>query len=124
MSYGVQWAATFARKAARQSVSSDALATLLESANHRHGLNREAAALEAGFRAFLNSDEPEDVELSWSLGQALFATQLVAANIGPGNPITAREFNNSLFIADTNVLMVAALEGHRLAPHLSGLGSH
>ena len=45
----------------------------------------------------------------------------MAANIGP-DPITAREFNNSLFIADTNVLIVAALEGHSLAPHLSGLG--
>jgi hypothetical protein len=82
----------------------------------------DADVLEAGFRDFIASDEPADVELNWSLGQSLLASQLVAANVG-ADPITSSEFHDALLLLDTNVLLVVALEASGHASHIGPLAA-
>lgn len=119
--YGAQWAAALGRKASPKGMTREVVLSLLDSTLARHGLQGEAGALVAGFHSFLSSPEPEDVEHNWSLCQALLASRLVAANIGP-DPVTAEEFCGTLLLLDTNALIVTALEAHRLAHPLRELG--
>jgi hypothetical protein len=115
--YGSQWAASLARKGGAGPITPGTLAGILRGATQRAGLQAEDEALAAGFRSFLASGHPEDIEHNWSLCQAMLASRLVAANIGP-DPITARDFRDSRVLLDTNVLIVTALERHRLAKPL------
>lgn len=118
--YGNQWAAALARRAPRAGLTAPVLASLLDTANKRHGFVADAEVLESGFRHFLTSDDPEDERLQWSLGQSLLASQLVAANVGP-DPISVKDFRDSVLILDTNVLVAIALQVHSKTPHIKGL---
>jgi hypothetical protein len=119
--YGAQWAASLGRKRAPKAITRESLASILESATARNDFVSERGVLETGFHEFLASQERDDIEHNWSLGQAMLAAQLVAANIGP-DPLTARELHGTLLLLDTNALLVTALEEHRLAGHLNELG--
>jgi len=116
--YGTQWAAALGKQAPPKPVARGDVRTLLEEATRRAGWQSERQVLSEGFYAFLNSQHTEDAEHQWSLGQALLASRLVAANIGP-DPITAADFRDSTLLLDTNALIVAALE----APRLAALGT-
>jgi hypothetical protein len=120
--YGTQWAAALGRQAPRKPVTRGAIKSLLEEATRSAGWGAHAQVLLEGFHGFLSSQHTEDVDHQWSLGQALLASRLVAANIGP-DPITAADFRNSILLLDTNALIVAALEAHRLAVPLAALGT-
>lgn len=120
--YGSQWAAALGRKVAPRLLTRDAVRELLSAAIARHNLEPDAGALVVGFHGFLASQDRDDVEHNWSLCQSLLAAKLVAANIGP-DPVTVREFTNTRFLLDTNMLLVTALEADRLAEALELLGS-
>ncbi len=115
--YGSQWAASLGRKGGAGPITAATLEGILKGATKRSGLQSEGDALTTGFRSFLASEQHDDIEHNWSLCQAMLAAKLVAANIGP-DPITARDFRDSIVLLDTNVLIVTALERHRLAKPL------
>lgn len=118
--YGAQWAAAIGRLASPVALTRSAVLGLLASTSRRHGLEIESDVLTEGFHAFLASQDTDDLEHNWSLGQALLAAKIVAVNVG-ADPVTAREFRDSLLLLDTNVLLVAELEGHALAQGLEEL---
>jgi hypothetical protein len=119
--FGNEWAAALTRARARQRITRETLVNVLQNAVNKHGFTAEREPLFDGFHSFVNSTAPEDVEHIWSLGQAMLAAQLVAANIS-ADPVTARDFEGCLFLIDTNALVVAVLEAHRLAGHVEELG--
>ena len=118
--YGTQWAAALARQTARKPLTASALNSATSDTILRSSLKGDSEALLTGFHSFLNSQDQEDIEHQWSLGQSMLAARLVAANIGP-DPITATDFRDSLLLLDTNTLLVAALESHRLTDSLAQL---
>jgi hypothetical protein len=120
--YGSQWAAALGRQAPVSFLTRDTVHGLLGAAIARHSLESETDMLVAGFHSFLASDHPQDVEHNWSLCQALLASRLVAANVGP-DPVTAREFSGARLFLDTNMLLIPALEADRLGAPLKQLGT-
>jgi hypothetical protein len=115
--YGSQWAASIARRTPPPRLTRSATESLLRRCSRRHGLESEHDALAVGFHAFIASQHSEDVEHNWSLGQAMLAARLVAANIGP-DPITIADFRDATVFMDTNTLLVTALDRHQLANSL------
>ncbi|MHB1327548.1 MAG: hypothetical protein ACYC2K_05035 [Gemmatimonadales bacterium] len=120
--YGTQWAAAIARRSSQPTASHAVVKALLDAATQRHSLKRHESELSDGFFRFIGSTEPDDVEHQWSLGQSLLAAKLVAAQLGP-DPITAQHFRGVVVLLDTNMLLVAALEAHRLAGSISLLAA-
>ncbi|MDI6766064.1 MAG: hypothetical protein QME52_04490, partial [Bacteroidota bacterium] len=119
--FGDRWASSICRGAPLKTSINVQFEDLLKPSLKNHKLESEAEDLIRSFRLFVTSAVPEDAEQLWSVGQAMFAARLVAANIS-GDPITLREIQGSTILLDTNVLLVAALEKHRLADSLSALG--
>jgi hypothetical protein len=118
--YGTQWAASLGRRSGAAPITAATLTGILNATTKRFALQSENDSLIAGFHSFLASGQADDIEHNWSLCQAMLASRLVAANIGP-DPITVRDFRDSTVLLDTNVLIVTALERHRLAKPLSEL---
>lgn len=119
--FGSEWAAALARKRSPARVTRDSLANVLSSTVQKHKLDDEREVLFDGFHSFITSTAPEDNEHSWTLGQAMLAAQLVAANIGI-DPLSSTDLRDCLLLLDTNALIVTVLEAHRLAAHLEELG--
>jgi hypothetical protein len=119
--YGTQWAASLARRSNPHPLTHSTLMAALKQVTERSPLRNESDALLQGFHGFINSTSSEDIEHQWSLGQSMLAARLVAAHIGP-DPITVNEFRDSTLLLDTNTLVVAALESHRLTRSLAQLG--
>jgi len=119
--FGDRWAYAICSGVPLKTSISDNFEDLLKSSLQKYDLEAEIEVLTRSFRAFITSTLPEDAEQLWSVGQAMFAARLVAANIS-ADPITLREIRGSTILLDTNVLIVASLEKHRLADSLSALG--
>jgi len=118
--YGTQWAAALGKQTTKKEITARTVASLLRDATRKNGLDADMEALADGFHSFLGSQDRDDIDHQWSLGQSLLAAKLVAANIGP-DPVTAEDFRRSTLLLDTNTLIVAALESHRLAGPLGQL---
>ena len=93
---------------------------ILDEALHKttedHGLQEYAQRLSEGFRSFLGDyQKPLVYEQIWAFTQAMLAARVVNASIGP-DPITIRKFHGARFYLDTNILLLASLEGSTLAP--------
>ena len=93
--YGNQWAATLGRKRSNKFLTAQTVSALLRDITRRHSLKHEEDLLIRGFHNFITSQENNDIEHKWSLGQSLLSSRLVAADIGP-DPITTEDFRDSL----------------------------
>lgn len=118
--YGDRWVAAICRGIPLKTSLAEDLKILLSPITVRHRLNVDEDSMVAGFRAFLTSSHPEDQEHLWSLGQAMFSSRLVAANVS-ADPITIKEIRGSTILLDTNVLIASCLKEHRLCAAISSL---
>jgi len=118
--YGTYWAASVCRTPPKATPMPSDWATIAKKTVAEHSLTHHTGVLTRGFGGFLGSVDARDQEHKWDLGQAMFASRLIAANIGI-DPITTKEIGDAMVFLDTNVLLVSVLEAHRYAPSIKTL---
>jgi hypothetical protein len=116
-----RWVASTCRGVHLRSAIPGDLSDMLAGPIEKAGLTHDKLALEQGFRSFIGSTDTEDTEQLRSAGMAMFASRLVEANV-TADPMTVGLIRNSAMLLDTNVLIAAQLEKHRLSEALGTLG--
>lgn len=119
--YGTSWAASVCRAQSNNLVAPGSLKEIVQGVAEKYGLGQYTDALAGGFIDFVESNDRKDQDHLWSLGQAMFAARLIAAGVG-ADPITTKELKDSRVFLDTNILLIASLEGHKYAHSLAALG--
>lgn len=119
--YGSYWVASICRTSPYGASIPSSWRGIIPAIAKKHAIDQYDEALTGGFERFIESEDQRDQEYRWNLGQAMFASRLIAARVG-SDPITIREIKDSLVFLDTNILLVAALETHRHAKSLALLG--
>lgn len=120
--YADHWVAATCRGTHLSSVIPADISDLLSPSIRLHGFEAEITVLVSGFRGFIVSDHPEDVEQLRCYGMAMYLSRLVAANVA-ADPVTLELIRDSTVLLDTNVLMALQLEKHRLSDSLVTLGT-
>jgi hypothetical protein len=118
--YGDEWVASVCRGTRQGALKLKPIGRLLAPATRKHKLQDQAGKLEAGFLAFLRSEDLVDQAHLMALGQAMFSARLVAADIG-ADPITLEEFRGATVILDTNLVFAITLEDHRVGKSVGAL---
>ena len=120
--YGTYWAASVCRTPPKAIPMPSDWATIVQKTAAEHSLTQHTDVLTKGFGGFLESVDARDQEHRWGLGQAMFASRLIAASVGV-DPITTKEIGDALVFLDTNILLASVLEGDRHAPSMKVLGA-
>jgi hypothetical protein len=119
--FGDRWVASLSRTA-EADVSRIDVEELVYVTAVEKGLGAYADDLTFGFLQLLRSPELEDQELLWHYGRAMLAARLMAADLA-SDPISSREFAESVVLLDTNVLVRMALDRAEHRPGIEGLVS-
>jgi len=119
--YSESWMNTMCRGIKRKRYKSKDIYQLLEPSIKKHNLEHARQDLIDGFISFISSDDASEQSFIMSNIHAIFAAQLVAADVGV-DPIGLKEIRNSTFLLDTNVLFALALKGSSVSSLLDELG--
>ena len=88
--YGDKWVAS-ATKMSVLRMAPAQLEEIVKKTAKAHGLEGSIETLTLGFRNFIRSQGPEDINLKWHYGRAMFAARLMAADLA-ADPISFKEF--------------------------------
>lgn len=119
--YGDKWVASATKSNVLHAAPAQ-LEEIVKNTAEAHGLEGSAETLALGFRNFIRSQEPEDVNLKWHYGRAMFAARLMAADLA-ADPISSKEFVDSTLLIDTNVLLEMCVEHSTFAASWKGVAT-